>query len=193
MKYSIRLFLIISLIILSENKPKPKYRCGTNDLKIKPKALKPKFKINKESPSYKRRMEDIDEEGFKSFKIYLDNSNIKKQLEGSELEEYQDIILNSLDKAAGTLQNLLRIQPLLYGYQFSNEELEDLDLVEWEKDKFGDEALENEIDMNTLGIDLVIFPILYEMEKEVIAAASPMYTQEENTQPILGVVYCLYK
>ena len=63
-------------------------------------------------------MEDIDEEGFKSFKIYLDNYNIKKQLEGTELEEYKDIILNSLDKAVDTLQNLLRIQPLLYGYQF---------------------------------------------------------------------------
>ena len=185
MKFSIRLLLIISLIILAENKYKPKYRCGTNDLKIKPKALKPKFEINKESPSYKRRMEDMDEEGFKSFKIYIDKSTIKTQIEGDEL----DLILNSLDKAAGTLQNLLRIQPLLYGYQFSNEELEDLDLVEWEKDKFGDEALENEIDMNTLGIDLVIFPILDEMEKEVIAAASPMYTQEENSQPILGVVY----
>ena len=39
--------------------------------------------LKKESPSYKRRMEDICEEGFKSFKIYLDNSNIKKQLEGN--------------------------------------------------------------------------------------------------------------
>ena len=43
MKYSIRLLLIISLIILEENKSKPKYRFETNDLKIKPKALKPKF------------------------------------------------------------------------------------------------------------------------------------------------------
>ena len=59
-------------------------------------------------------MEDIDEEGFKSFKIYIDKSTIKTQIEGDEL----DLILNSLDKAAGTLQNLLRIQPLLYGYQF---------------------------------------------------------------------------
>ena len=55
--------------------------------------------------------------------------------------------------------------------------------------KFGKEALDNEIDMNSLGIDLVIFPIMDEMEEEVIAAASPMYIQEENSQPILGVVY----
>ncbi len=55
--------------------------------------------------------------------------------------------------------------------------------------KFGNEALDNEIDMNSLGIDLVIFPIMDEMEEEVITAASPMYSQEENSQPILGVVY----
>jgi len=189
MNYFIRLFLIISLFFLSENKSKPKYRCGTNDLQIKPKKLKPKFKINKESSLFKRRLDDIDEEGFKSFKIYIDKNNIKKQIAGTDLKSYQDIILNSLDKAAGTLQKLLRIQPLLYGYQFTDEELLDLDLIAWDKSKFGDQALAEKKDMNTLGIDLVIFPIIDEMEETTIAAATPIYTQNTNSQPILGVVY----
>ena len=189
MNYFIRLFLIISLILLAKNQYKPKYRCGTNDLKIKPKKLKPKFKINKESSLFKRRLDDIDEEGFKSFSIFVDKNNIKKQLAGTNLKAYQDIIINSLDKAAGTLQKLLRIQPLLYGYQFSDEELQDLDLIAWDKTRFGDQAIAEEKDMNTLGIDLIIFPIMDEMEESTIAAATPIYTQERNSQPILGIVY----
>ena len=73
MKYFFRQFLIISLIILVENKFSHHYRCGTNDLKIKPKPLKPKISKNKEAPLHKRRMDDIDEDGFKSFNIYLMN------------------------------------------------------------------------------------------------------------------------
>ena len=189
MNYFIRLFLIISLVLLAKNQYKPKYRCGTNDLKIKPKKLKPKFKINKESSLFKRRLDDIDEEGFKSFSIFVDKNNIKKQLAGTNLKAYQDIIINSLDKAAGTLQKLLRIQPLLYGYQFSDEELQDLDLIAWDKTRFGDQALAEEKDMSTLGIDLIFFPIMEEMEESTIAAATPIYTQERNSQPILGIVY----
>jgi hypothetical protein len=57
-------------------------------------------------------MDDIDEDGFKSFNIYVDEYNIKYELEGTKLEEHQDLILSALDRAAGTLQNLLRIRPL---------------------------------------------------------------------------------
>ena len=103
MKYFFRKFLIISLIILAENKFSDHYRCGTNDLKIKPKPLKPKLTKNKEAPLNKRRMDDIDEDGFKSFNIYVDKYNIKYELEETELQNYEEIILNALDRAAGTL------------------------------------------------------------------------------------------
>ena len=99
------------------------YHCGTNNLKIKPKGLYPKIKIDKEDPSYKRRMTDIDKDGFKSFNIYVDKINIKHDIKQNKMEEYSDIILNALDKAAGTLQKLLRVKPMEDGYQFSNEDL----------------------------------------------------------------------
>jgi len=192
MKYFFRQFLIISLIILVENKFSHHYRCGTNDLKIKHKPLKPKLSKNKEAPLNKRRMDDIDEDGFKSFKIYVDEVNIKYELEEAELLDYEEIILNALKRAAGTLQNLLRIKPLEDNMQFSDEDLqgEYIYISEWDRELFGDQAYENGIDINSQGIDLVIFTTLDdEMEEETIAAASPIYTQETNNQPVLGIVY----
>jgi len=190
MKYFFRQILIFSLIILAENKISHHYRCGTNDLKIKPKPLKPKLSKNKEAPLHKRKMNDIDEDGFISFNIYVDKYNIEYELEGTELEDYKEIILNALDRAAGTLQNLLRIKPLEESFQFSDEELEEEYLSNWDPDLFGDQAIENDIDINSQGIDLVIFSTLdYEMEEETIAAATPIYVQESNNQPVLGIVY----
>ena len=190
MKYFFQQFLIISLIILVENKFSHHYRCGTNDLKIKPKPLKPKLSKNREAPLHKRRMDDIDEDGFKSFNIYVDEYNIKYKLEGTELEEHQDLILSALKRAAGTLQNLLRIKPLEESFQFTDEELEEEYISEWDTELFGDQAYENDIDINSQGIDLVIFTTLdNEMGEETIAAATPIYYQETNYQPILGIVY----
>ena len=56
-------------------------------------------------------------------------------------------------------------------------------MITSETDKFGDHDIDNEIDMNTLRIDLVIFAIMNEMEEEKIAAFSPIYIQETNSQP----------
>ena len=57
-------------------------------------------------------MDDIDEDGFKKFNIYVDKVNIGTDLIIYNMVEYSDIIFNSLDKAAGTLQKLLKVKPL---------------------------------------------------------------------------------
>ena len=187
MKDFLKVILFISIIIFIENKAM-KYRCGTNDLKIKPKVIKPKFPVNKENPSYKRKLDDVDEDGFKKFNIYVDKYNIKKEIARNYLEDYQDLILESLDKAANTLQNLLRVRPLSEWIQFTNTELNDLNLISWDFTKFGSRAIIREVDLKSLDIDLVIFSTIEEMDDEVIAAAAPIYTQESNHQPILGMV-----
>ena len=184
----LRLILLISIITFIENK-KMKYRCGINNLKIKPKVLMPKFKINKEDPLNKRKLDDIDEDGFKSFNIYIDKKNIKKELELSDMDDYEEIITDALDKAGETLEKLLRVKPIEDGLQFSNDELFDLGLTTWEYSSFGNKALRRNIDMKSLGIDLIIFSSLQEMEEETIAAASPVFTQDSNHQPILGIIY----
>ena len=178
----------ISLIVLISNKS-INYRCGTNELKIKPKKISPKFSVDKNDLSNKRRLDDIDEDGFKSFNIYVDKSNLEKDIVSFKLQKYRDIIINSMDKATNTLQKLLRVKPLEYGYQFSNDELNDIGIYNWDKEKFGDYAIKKRVDMQKLGIDLVIFATITEMEDGVVAAAIPVITQTSNNQPICGILY----
>ena len=162
--FQITIFLILTEIFLISSRSMH-YRCGTNELKIKPKNIKPKLSINEKNPKYKRHLDDVDEDGFKSFNIYIDKNNIKKDLSKSEIKEHEDIILNALDKAAGTLQKLLRVKPISSGIQFSNNELKKIGINSWDSDKFGDKAVRNNIDMKSLGIDLVIFSTLEEMDE----------------------------
>ena len=170
------------------------YRCGTNDLKIKPKILCPKFSQNKSKINsnllQKRKLDDdIDKDGFKSFNIYIDKHNIIRESSRNGMKEHQEIIINALDKAAETLEKLLRVKPITDGLQFSDDDLKKLGITTWDKEKFGDKALDKKIDMKSLGIDLVIFSTFEEMDEEVIAAASPMYMQGDNNQPVLGIIY----
>ena len=188
MRYFLFLIIFISIIIYASNK-KFNYHCGTNNLKIKPKILELKKEINTIDPLYKRRMEDIDEDGFKNFNIYVDKLNIEYELKMHEMNGYKDIIISSLDKAAETLQNLLKVKPLDNNYNFRNKDLKELDIKKWDKEKFGDTATKKNIDMLTLGIDLVIFAKIEEMDEYTIAAASAYYLQPTNKQPLLGIVF----
>ena len=188
MKYLSFLIIINSIIIITSNE-KLNYHCGTNNLKIKPKILKPKRVINTTDPSYKRRMEDLDEDGFKNFNIYVDKLNIEYDLKRFRMNEYHDIIINSLNKAAETLQKLLRVKPLDYGYQFEKEDFEEIGINKWDKEKFGEKAMSKNVDMLTLGIDLIIFATIEEMDDYTIAAATPIYMQPNNYQPIFGIIY----
>ena len=181
----IYLFLLINKITSVKTGP---YHCGTNNLKIKPKNLEPKIEVNIDDLSYKRRMSDIDEDGFKNFNIYVDKINIKKDIRKYKLQEYSDLILNSLDKAANALQKLLKVKPLKNGFQFTDDELIDVEVDYWDSSKFGDEAIRRNIDMNILGIDLIIFSKIEKLEENTIAQASARYTQSSNHQPILGTV-----
>ena len=193
MKSFIIKYILIFSLITKITTNKFHYRCGTNDLKIKPKILGPKFSKNKSkvnsNPLEKRKLDDIDEDGFKSFNIYIDKYNIIKELSRNKMKDHQEIILNALDKAAETLEKLLRVKPITDGLQFSNDELKDIGINSWDERKFGDKALDNNIDMKSLGIDLVIFSTFEEMDEDVIAAAAPVFMQRDNHQPVLEIYY----
>ena len=178
-------FLLINIIISNKTS---QYHCGVNKLKIKPKNIEPKIKVNIEDPSYKRRMSDIDEDGFKNFNIYVDKINIEKDITKYKMEKYRTLILNSIDKAANALQKLLKVKPLENGIQFSDEELNDIEIYNWDSNKFGDYAVRRNIDMNQLGIDLIIFSKIEDLDEYTIAQASSRYTQNSNHQPLLGIV-----
>ena len=114
------IYILFSTNIMLSKEIRP-YKCGVNNIKSKPKGLKPMIKVNKTDPSYKKRMIDIDKDGFKTFNIYVDKNNIKIYIKKYNLESYQDLIIRSLEKAAQTLKKILRVKPLVDGCQFIEE------------------------------------------------------------------------
>ena len=180
---NINSFIIIFLANLIFSNSATQFRCGTNDLTIKPKHLEPKMEINEADSSYKRRMDDIDEDGFKKFNIYVDKVNIGTDLIIYNIVEYSDIIFNSLDKAAGTLQKLLKVKPLKDHLRIYPNDLYNIGIYSWDRKKFG-----TILDMRMHGIDLIIFPKIACLGGGVVAQASLSYTQAENDQPVLGIV-----
>ena len=128
-------------------------------------------------------MDDIDEDGFKKFNIYVDKVNIGTDLIIYNMVEYSDIIFNSLDKAAGTLQKLLKVKPLKEHLRIYPNDLYNIGIYSWDRKKFG-----TILDMSMHGIDLIIFPKIAYLGKDIIAQASLSYTQAENDQPVFGIV-----
>lgn len=127
---SFLIYILFSTNIMLSKEISP-YKCGVNNITTRPKGLKPMVKVNKTDPSYKRRMTDIDEDGFKTFNIYVDTKNLEKDLIEYKLNNYQDLIISSIEKAAITLQKLLKVKPLDDGCQFPDEILSDLGISDW--------------------------------------------------------------
>ena len=187
LKFLIHVLILIIGITKNQN---IRYKCGADSFikkEIKEIDLKP---IEHNNPLYKRRLKEIDEDGFKKFNIYMDMTNIKKEIELYKLEEYSDLFVNSINKAVETLENLLKVHPQDLDINLGDDELFDiLGINYWDKEKFGTEPYEKGITLFSLDIDLVIFGKFEEMEEGVLAAATPAFINRVTGQPLVGMVY----
>ena len=185
------LYLILILMINMVNSQKNffKTNCGTDFIKqeIREIDLKP---IDYNNPLYKRRLQEIDNDGFKNFNIYIDTKHFEKQLETLNLKNQTSLYINPINKAKETLQKLLKVKALEIDFNFDDEDLTDYVGIDyWDKEKFGTEAYYKGINFFYLGIDLVIFPVLEEMESGILAAATSLYGSTKTYQPIVGKVF----
>ena len=180
--------IIFTIINIIYGKEAIIYRCGRNKLKIEPQQAKNEIPINDFSSYYKRK---LDSDGFKNFSIYLDFTNIEKDIERYNLNNYKNLFISSFDKVINTLQTLLKVKPFIYGYNFEDEEIEKMGINYWHKEKFWNEALKKNITTKTLGIDLIIFGRFAnstELGKGTLASAIAYYYQRGTGQPIVGLV-----
>ena len=181
------IFLNISKVIAFES-PKAIYKCGKNQLKIKPQPAKNPIKIDHNSLSFRRKL-DLD--GFKDFHIYVDFTNIEKEIEINNLSGYKDMFISSINKAVATLQKLLKVKPLKNSYNFEDSFLKRIGLNYWDTSKFGDEATEKGITTETLDIDLIIFGKFLnktEIGNNTLASATFIQYEEGTGQPIAGII-----
>ena len=172
-------------LILTEEQNKI-YKCGVGQYKNEPPEFGNEIPINYSSPIYKRRLQNLDSDGFKKFNIYLDFENLKEEMKKYNLQKYNNTIINCMEKATNTLMSLLRVKPSPNDYWFSDSKLVGYNITHLEKEKFGNEAHSKNISLHSLGIDLVIFSRFENFEATTLASSSSIYHDNENYQPYCG-------
>ena len=180
MKIAKLFLLLFSLFqILNSQDNQIFYRCGVDDDNFQPLPATNFVPIEED----KRKLNDDE---FKDFHIYLDLINIKNDIKKFHLEEYEELFVDSLNKAVETLQSLLKVRKLKDGYSFSDEQIKKIYIDDWNKTMIGSNAIGNS---KTLDIDLFIFGRFDDkMNPSTLASAGPRYSVPETGQPLVGVV-----
>ena len=179
------IFYIFSFINYSISEEKQYFpKCGVYEEKFTPIVLKG-IPLSKNSSSIKRGLDS--EKYFKDFNIYLDLKNLDIEIEQNNLNKYREIYISSMTKAINTLTKLLKVVPFETNLQILDEDLEDIGLVSWDKTKVGTEAYNNGISIPSLGIDLIIFGKIMDVNPSTLASAGPRYL-DTNNRPFIGIV-----
>ena len=177
-KILLLIIFVFQLISCEENQVF--YRCGVNDMHIKPipiKGIAPDKDDN-------RRLDNEDE--YKDFNIYLDLINIKNDIKIFHLEAYESLFIDSLNKAVETLESLLKFKKTNDAYVFTDKQIKDIKIPNWNKTMIGTNATGNS---RQLGIDLFIFGRFDDdMDSSTLASAGPRYVNSATNQPVVGVV-----
>ena len=171
-------FLIFTFQTINNQENPILYRCGVDDYNIKPIPLT--YSLPKDEDRRKLNLVE-----FKDFHIYLDLINIKNDIIKYHLEQYENLFIDSLNKAVETLESLLKVKNLNYGFNFQDKEIRDILIEDWNKTMIGTNAIG---DTQELGIDLIIFGRFDDnMDDSTLASAGPRYVTGTG-QPIVGVV-----
>ena len=181
-------FFISFIQIIMTKEHNKLYKCGVGYYKRNPLVSGNEIPINYTNSLYRRRLQDLDSDGYKKFNIYLDFENLKEEMKTYKLEKYQDTIINSMKKAANTLMSLLKVKSLPNDYWISNLDLKIYDINHWEKEKFGNKAHNNGISLFSLGIDLVIFSRFESFKTSTLATAGAIYIDSKTYQPFCGLI-----
>ena len=168
-----KLFLLLFYLFQALNSQDNQifYRCGVDDDNFEPLPATNFVPIEED----KRKLNDDE---FKDFHIYLDLINIKNDIKKFHLEEHEELFIDSLNKAVETLQSLLKVRKLKYGYSFTDEQIKNIKIDDWNKTMIGNNSIGNS---KTLDIDLFIFGRFdNQMNPLTLASAGPRYSVPET-------------
>ena len=166
-------FLILFIVIVNINqttshREKKYYKCGVDALITKDIIGIDSKPIDRKNPLNRRRLREIDEDGFKNFSIYVDTTNLEKQIELYNFQSYKDFFINSIKKAVETLNKLLKVKAFEIDFNLSDDILYYyFELDYWDEEKFGTEAYDKGINIFNLDIDLLILAKFDNMEEGV--------------------------
>jgi len=167
------------------------YKCGADNIDLKPKPATLMTKIDDRDPEYQRRLETIDEDGFKKFNIYLDLYNFEDEIIKYKLNNIRELLINGMNKAINTLKSLLKVKSSKKNYLFSDEEILNIGINNWDKDKIGNKTLNKLHGFYYFNIDLYIF-VRFESKnvlgEATLASAIAAYLDKESGRPLIGLV-----
>ena len=187
----IRLLILSIILYIKEiysEKDNLLYKCSFDDEMQKPSLLETRIPLDYNNSLYRRRLKDIDEDGFKKFNIFVDCTNLKEEIKKNNLSQYENIIIESLQKTARTLESLLKVQPLSNDFWIDDDLLISKNINYWDKEKFGNEAYNKKNTFISLGIDLVIFPRLDNFTNKTTLASAICFRHTLNKRPLLGIL-----
>ena len=165
--------------IINSNKTKILYRCGVDEEKFIPIPAMNYTQVNKE----KRK---LDFQIYGDFNIYLDLINIKKEIKKYKLEKYEDLFVSSLNKGVETLKSLLKVKKLNKNFKFSDEDIINIGIEDWDKTLYGSNVQDG---LNSFDIDLIILGRFDDkMHNLTLAFAGAKYVDPDTGQPIVGLI-----
>ena len=167
------------------------YECGADRINLNPKPATLMTKIDERSPEYQRRLETIDEDGFKNFSIHLDLYNFEDEIIKYKLNNIRELFINGMNKAIKTLTSLLKVKSSKINYLFNDEQIRDIGINNWDKDKIGNKTLSQHHGFYYFNIDLYIF-VRFESKNvlgdNTLASAGAAYLDKKSGRPLIGLV-----
>ena len=165
------------------------HKCIIDELEDTPIISQHNIPINTNNSLYKRRLQELDNEGFKNLNIFVDLYNVEEEIKINEITEFHDYIINGLKTAAESLCTLLKVKPHNIDDWMSDQQLKNAKINYWDKTKFGDEAYKNGMTFFSTGIDIAIFARIGDLDEigySTLASSTVFYQEGSNGMPFAG-------
>ena len=183
-----RFFYFLTLItFIYSQQGKFLYKCDYDSHQMPIQSIKAE-PFDKNNPQYKRRLNNVDKDGFKNMNMYVDLTNIKEEIKELKLTRYESIFINSIQKAVNTLNSLLKIKYCEVDFNVKDNVLEGLGIKYWDKEKFGTKKANNGVTFTKLGIDILILARFENLGQTTLANAVCQYIIGDIGQPLVGLV-----
>ena len=180
-------FLILIRHTISNKNETISYKCGVDS-----DQMSSEFLYISQIKDSKYHIDDrrLDDDGFKKFNIYIDTYNIEEEMKQYNLTHYHDIFVDALAKAEETLESLLKVKNSKC-YSLTDEQITNININYWDKNKIGSEAKKQNINTCTNDIDLIIFARFgtdNELSYSTLASAKPLYLDVTTKRSIVGII-----
>ena len=128
-----------------------KKSCGFDSIKYNPKPSNKIIDINQ------IKSLNVASTSYETFNIYLDLFQYNDEIKKFNLTNTKTFFNNALDKATNTLTKLLKVRTQIYNFVVTDEQIKDLGIYKWNKERIGNITMNNKKGLKSFGIDLYIF------------------------------------